>query len=169
MFWALAIGMLVEKWEQTLWCWEWELGPSGGQKTELKSRQIQYLLGSGLMICPKYVIMIFDVTRESIIGHTFSYDGAWPAYYLNWVMACYWNPWQQHSMKFTSKYNSLHQRKCISRCRLQKGNHFVSYFSYWRVISEERYDRFLPHSSLSPHRTWFSVNSLRPSDAYMHQ
>ena len=36
------------------------------------------------------------------------------------------NLWEQISVKFESKYNNFHSRKCISKCCLQNGGHLVS-------------------------------------------
>ena len=59
-----------------------------------------------------------------------------PHCYRSWLVACsaprhypkknavfffYWKPWEQISVKFESKYKTFHWRKCISKCRLQKG------------------------------------------------
>ena len=37
------------------------------------------------------------------------------------------DPWQQTSVKFKSKYKSFHSWKCIWRCHLQNGGHFVQW------------------------------------------
>ena len=39
---------------------------------------------------------------------------------------CQLNLWEKISVKFESKYNNFHSRKCISKCCLQNGGHLVS-------------------------------------------
>ena len=39
---------------------------------------------------------------------------------------CKLDPWEHISVKFWSKYNNFHWRKCIWRCRLEDGGHLVS-------------------------------------------
>ena len=39
---------------------------------------------------------------------------------------CQLGPYKQNSVKFLSKFRHFHSRKCIWKCRLRNGSHFVS-------------------------------------------
>ena len=39
---------------------------------------------------------------------------------------CWLDPWEQTSVKSLSKFIHFHLRKCIWKCRLEKGGHFIS-------------------------------------------
>ena len=38
---------------------------------------------------------------------------------------CWLDPWEQMSMKFESKYNNFHTRKCMWKCQMQNGGYFA--------------------------------------------
>ena len=48
-----------------------------------------------------------------------------PSHYLNQMMTLSLGPQEESSVKFYSKFRLRHGRKCIWKCRLQKGAHLV--------------------------------------------
>ena len=77
---------------------------------------------------------------------------------------------------FETKFNSIYikiqqfsSKKMYIKMSPAKEQPFCLIFFILKSNFRGMYDRFLLHSSLSPHRTYSRVNSLRPSDAYMHQ
>ena len=39
---------------------------------------------------------------------------------------CWLDPWEQTSVKYQSKFELFHPRKCAGKCHLENGGHFVS-------------------------------------------
>ena len=68
---------------------------------------------------------------------------AWPApsHYLNqsWNIVN-WDPGEQISLKFSSKYNNFHSTKCIWK-GLENGGHFVLASMCWRFL-HQLHDKF---------------------------
>ena len=64
-------------------------------------------------------------TQLTIIG---SDNGLSPGRHqaILWTNAGILNPYEQNSVKSLSKFINFHSRKCIWKCRLRNGGHFVS-------------------------------------------
>ena len=47
---------------------------------------------------------------------------------------CQLDPWEQTSVKFESKCKTFHSRKCIWKCRLRNGGHFVRGWGWIKLV-----------------------------------
>ena len=67
------------------------------------------------------------VSRLTIIGSDYSLSPR-RRQAIIWTMLeyCQLDPWEQTSVKFQSKFQHFHSRKCVWMCRLRNGGHFVS-------------------------------------------
>ena len=72
------------------------------------------------------------VSRLTIIGSDYSLSPR-RCQAIIWTMLEYYqlDPWEQTSVKFQSKFQHFHSRKCVWMCRLRTGGHFVSASMCW--------------------------------------
>ena len=115
-----------------------------------------------------------SINLPSMIGSNNGWSA--PSNYLNqwWNIAELTLGNKLHRVKFQSKFEVFHSRKCVWKCRLRNGGLFVQ--GRWVNPSSPRkgltgYNSIT--SSTENGEPWIVltclINSLRPSDAYMRQ
>ena len=73
-------------------------------------------------------VMHIWVSKQTIIGSNNGFSPGWrqAIIWTNAGICDYWTPGNKISVKFYLKFLYFHSRKCVRKCHLESGGHFVS-------------------------------------------